>query len=366
MIQKTIRDWGGTEYSTTEGAEQQTEWNDRTAYSVDGYNSIAELGANQAPMKVKTDFITVTQAVNLDTMETDIATNTGKNSYPTADATKVGFIGVTQAVDLDAIETNSDASKVITDWITVTQAVNLDTMESGIATNVTNIALKAPLLTTIATVTENYTTANKTSKTSVTLNSGGAGDTLTLDDTGLSVGFEGQFFNNSGSDVTISSSETILGDNIALQDGAFVYYVLTAANTWQISVGSASFNLADDTTPQLGGELDMQAHSIGGTVQTATGDGTTTIDWGTGNMFDFQFGAFNETFEFTAPAKPGTFILKLVQDSVGTRLATWPATVKWPGGSAPTLTTTATTGTDIVTLYYNGTSYFSVSSLNFS
>lgn len=113
-------------------------------------------------------------------------------------------------------------------------------------------------------------------------------------------------------------------------------------------------------------EFDLGAFSIGGTAQSATGDGTTTINWGTGNMFNFQFGAFSETFSFTAPTNPGTFILKLVQDGTGSRTATWPGTVKWPEGTAPTLTTTATTGTDIITFYYDGTSYFAVSTLNFS
>ncbi len=50
--------------------------------------------------------ISVTQAVDLDTMESDIATNNAKNTYPSADATKVGHISVTQAVDLDTIESN--------------------------------------------------------------------------------------------------------------------------------------------------------------------------------------------------------------------------------------------------------------------
>lgn len=121
----------------------------------------------------------------------------------------------------------------------------------------------------------------------------------------------------------------------------------------------------DGSSLNITGELDITG-SIGGTPQTATGDGTTTIDWGAGNMFNFQFGAFNETFTFTAPTKPGTFILKLVQDSVGSRTATWPATVKWPGGTAPTLTTILTTGTDIITLYWDGTNYFAVDALNFS
>ena len=71
----------------------------------------------------KVGHLTVTQAVDLDTMESDIATNnakvgistsqanaitanTAKNSYPSGDATKVGHISVTQAVDLDTMESN--------------------------------------------------------------------------------------------------------------------------------------------------------------------------------------------------------------------------------------------------------------------
>jgi len=124
-------------------------------------------------------------------------------------------------------------------------------------------------------------------------------------------------------------------------------------------------NIVEDLTPQLGGELDMNGHSVGGDPQTATGDGTTTIDWKLGNFFNFQFGAFNETFTFIAPTKAGVFYIKLVQDSAGSRTATFP-TIKTVEGTLPTLTTTATTGTDILTIVYDGTDYFLVEALNFS
>lgn len=133
-----------------------------------------------------------------------------------------------------------------------------------------------------------------------------------------------------------------------------------------LTAGGNLVDLIDDTTPELGGELDAGAHTIGFTAQSATGDGTTTIDWKLGNKFNFQFGAFNETFTFTVPTNPGNFILKLVQDSVGSRTATWPATVKWSGGTAPTLTTTATTGTDVISFYFDGTNFYSGSILDFS
>ncbi len=84
---------------------------------------------------------------------TDVAANTAKNSYPSADATKVGFISVTQAVDLDTIESDvatnnaknsypsADATKV--GYITVTQAVDLDTIESDVATNNAKVGITA-------------------------------------------------------------------------------------------------------------------------------------------------------------------------------------------------------------------------------
>ena len=141
---------------------------------------------------------------------------------------------------------------------------------------------------------------------------------------------------------------------------------VTSAIQTQLNTKGTLSNVSEDTTPQLGGELDSQANSIGFTMQTATGDGATTVDWGNGNHMDFTFGAFNETFTFTAPAKSGVYTMSLKQDSVGSRTATWPATVKWPAGTAPTLTTTATTGYDVCSFRYDGTNYYSVATLNFS
>ena len=117
---------------------------------------------------------------------------------------------------------------------------------------------------------------------------------------------------------------------------------------------------------EVGDQIDMNDNSIGFTMQTATGDGTTTVDWKLGNHIDFTFGAFNETFTFTAPANPAVFTMSLKQDGTGSRTATWPATVKWAGGTAPTLTTTATTGYDLISFRYDGSYYYSTISLDFS
>ena len=113
------------------------------------------------------------------------------------------------------------------------------------------------------------------------------------------------------------------------------------------------------------GELDMNANSVGFTIQSTTGDGTTTIDWRLGNKFKFTFGAQNETFTFTAPTNPCTLMLTLIQDATGSRTVTWPATVKWPSGTAPTLTTAANSR-DKIALDWDGAQYDGVASLAFS
>ena len=47
---------------------------------------------------------------------------------------KLAYLTVTQDVDLDTMETDVSASKAITDFITITQAVDLDTVESDVVT----------------------------------------------------------------------------------------------------------------------------------------------------------------------------------------------------------------------------------------
>jgi hypothetical protein len=55
----------------------------------------------------------------------------------------------------------------------------------------------------------------------------------------------------------------------------------------------------------------------------------------------------NCTFTMPTATSGTSFIVKLIQDGTGSRTATFTG-VKWPGGSAPTITVTATTGLDII------------------
>ena len=68
-----------------------------------------------------------------------VAANTAKNTYPSADATKVGHITVTQAVDLDTLESNVATNNAKT-GITAQQASDITTNNAkvGISTSQAN------------------------------------------------------------------------------------------------------------------------------------------------------------------------------------------------------------------------------------
>ena len=89
-----------------------------------------------------------------------------------------------------------------------------------------------------------------------------------------------------------------------------------------------------------------------------------TVDWNNG-LSQKSTLTDNCTFTFTAPKYVGNFTLKLIQDATGSRTVTWPATVKWPAGTAPTLTTAAGS-VDKITFYWDGTNYHGESALAFA
>lgn len=80
-----------------------------------------------------------------------------------------------------------------------------------------------------------------------------------------------------------------------------------------------------------------------GIVANAKGNlgATATVDLTNGNYITGTMTA-NCTFTFSNPSATGNgsgFILVLTQDATGARTATWPASVKWNQGAAPTLST---------------------------
>ena len=152
--------------------------------------------------------------------------------------------------------------------------------------------------------------------------------------------------------------------------------------------GSGIQNVVEDTTPQLGGDLDVNGNQFvstsNGNIQfTPNGTGKilfdnvaysptgtltdgATINWDTSAIQVAQVTmAGNRTFAAPTNLIDGAFYaLVIIQDGTGSRTATFNSVFKFAAATAPTLTTTAN-ARDILVFQSNGTNlYESGRSLN--
>lgn len=101
-----------------------------------------------------------------------------------------------------------------------------------------------------------------------------------------------------------------------------------------------------------------------GSAEYDAGNSSTaiTVNW---NQGEFQKVTMtgDATFTLSNPVAGKRYQLRLIEDATGHRSPTWPAAIKWPAGSAPTLS--AATKIDVITLFYDGTNYYGSSSLNY-
>lgn len=65
----------------------------------------------------------------------------------------------------------------------------------------------------------------------------------------------------------------------------------------------------------------------------------------------------NRTLALSNVSTGQVFVIRLVQDATGSRTVTWWSTIKWPGATAPTLTTTANR-TDVFGFICTGTNTY--------
>ena len=93
-----------------------------------------------------------------------------------------------------------------------------------------------------------------------------------------------------------------------------------------------------------------------------TAASTATIDWAKANVQSVAI-TQTTTLTFASIKDGGRYIFEVQQDEVGSRAITWPATVVWPAGSAPTAS--GAFKVDLYAFYNNGSSTFGSSSLNY-
>ena len=106
-------------------------------------------------------------------------------------------------------------------------------------------------------------------------------------------------------------------------------------NTSDATKNSATATLTNKT-------IEAGVFTNGYTEEVATANTGTayTIDLANGSVQILTLTG-NCTFTFPAATAGRSFIMILKQDGTGSRTVTWPAAVKWPAGTAPTITSTA-------------------------
>lgn len=99
------------------------------------------------------------------------------------------------------------------------------------------------------------------------------------------------------------------------------------------------------------------------TQAVSVSGGATTIDLSLAGVALVTLGA-STTLTLSNPQSGGAYVFKFIQGA-SSYTVTWPAAVKWPGGTAPVITTT-NGAIDEVTLVYDGTIYMGNFLQNFS
>lgn len=163
--------------------------------------------------------------------------------------------------------------------------------------------------------------------------------------------------------LTSLTAATYRGINIPYSNTAAFGIYQSGTSTKNIFAGKNTFGTttAGSEVMNITGNMVVTGQYV--SKRFALTDGATiALDWNNGNDQSVTI-AGNRTFTFANPIDGGRYLIKIKQDATGSRTITWP-TITWKGGTAPTLTTTANK-TDFIYLYYDGTSYFGSSDLNF-
>jgi hypothetical protein len=107
----------------------------------------------------------------------------------------------------------------------------------------------------------------------------------------------------------------------------------------------------------IGNDLKIKNHAyFNSEVNLGDSGAANTCSWTDGNKQKVTLTG-NVTYTFNAPSGPTNLIFRTIQNGTGGYVVTFPATVHWPGGTAPTIPVTAAGTVDIFAFYWDGTNY---------
>jgi hypothetical protein len=171
--------------------------------------------------------------------------------------------------------------------------------------------------------------------------------------------------------VTFTGDGTVLSStpsSAVTTSGTVAATLATQAKNVALAGPATGLNAAPTFRALVAADLPTTALEIDQcqSVITSDNDGATiTFNLATSNWHTVTI-VGNRTLALSNPVTGQQFTLVLVQDGTGSRTVTWFSTIKWAGGTAPTLTTTAGKA-DIFTFkcYGSGTYYGMVAGQNF-
>ena len=179
---------------------------------------------------------------------------------------------------------------------------------------------------------------------------------------------------NAGNGVTTGSNNILIGDGAGdkVTTSSNTICIGTAAGPTTTQANQLFIDIVESNTPLIHGDFSTDVVTINGDFQVTqhiyfdaevANTTATAINWTNGNKQSIApTAATSPTYTFTAPDGPTNLTLKATNLGAVTAV-TWPATVKWPGGTEPTWTSS---GTDIISFYYDGTNYYGSAGLAFA
>ena len=216
---------------------------------------------------------------------------------------------------------------------------NAQLANSSVTVNGTAISLGGSGTVTAAAGTLTGTTLNSTVVIS-SLTSVGTIATGVWNGSLIGATYGGTGVNNGSNTITLGGSLTTSGAfTTTFTATANTSVTLPTTGTLATLAGSETFTNKTLTNPSITAYLET-APSI------ANSSTAVTLSLSSGTVLSYTLTG-NCTFTMPTATSGTSFIVKLIQDGTGSRTATFTG-VKWPGGLAPTITTTATTGLDIL------------------
>ena len=150
----------------------------------------------------------------------------------------------------------------------------------------------------------------------------------------------------SGNAALTLGTEALASGNAALAVAVPEVGALASGNAALTDVAS-KYNI---TGGPITGVVTVQSQAIGEVTTTALTSGVITLDFGTGNNFDITLGGNSTLQTPTTPSGGQTGNITIRQDGTGSRTLSYSGGWQFAGGTAPTLTTSAS-GVDLISYY---------------